>query len=604
MKVDKGRKFKKFVPLMAVLFFSMNAWGCADVEEEPGEAEIVISEADLVSGNAVVATADRHGTEIGLEVLKNGGNAFDAAVAVGLAMGVVEPHASGIGGGGTAVYYDASEDKYGYLLFRGPSPMGVKLETYQENPDLARRGMTAAVVPGSVKAYQAILEKLGSMDFEELVQPSIKLAREGVPVSRTVAEQLVGNMAYILQDPETASILMPDGFPLAEGDIYINEPYADILETLAEEGPDSFYTGSVAEKIVAGMQSGGSYMTLDDFAQYDVTWGDTIKSSYRGYDIYSTDLPASGMTMIQILKVLENFDIPFMDPGGADRYHILAETVKQATADRLTHMADPRFFDSTSSYGVISDSYTRSIAEGIDMHQASTAQSPATVEELLDHLKQDSGSGQAHIDGQANTACTTPACFLTGDSGSTTNFIIVDEDGNAIVFTTSIGFFLGGKQMIPGTGILLNNQFTNYVLEPGHFTSLEPGKYVHIMHGQALIAEDGRLIAGVGTPGGHRIPSSISQVVANIIDYDMNLKEAIDFPLMMAMEADRLDLEGRVAENVVEELRGRGHNVNVRGERDLHFGGLSAFMINHQEGTVEAFADLRRDGASGVLVRE
>lgn len=604
------------VLLAAVLIFGIIYLLDTDTVE-PGEeadgdtkpADYIISETDEVEGKAVVATTNVEATRAALDVLDDGGNAFDAIVTAALVLGVVEPFTSGIGGDGVAVYYNAQKDEFGHISFRGICPREPNVEMYRENPELLRSGMTSGYVPRAIEGYAAILDELGTKDFSELVQPAIHFAREGYPVCEFLATRLFDLLPAYTWDPETSDIYTDEGFPLLEGDILTNEDLATTLETLAEEGPESFYTGSLAEKIVAGMQAGGSPITLEDFADKAVFWSEPLRIPYRDYEIYSADFPSGSIGTLHILNTLENFDFSRMDHMSPDRYHILAEANKQAQRDRYEYNGDPDFLPDGRDLvqALLSKNYAEAFFGSINMEQASDNQTFVERDELEqyigDYEAQLSAAYAAELyagdPGNHNTIYS--GAFFEGDGDATANLVAADAEGNLIVITQSIGPFWGSGQVVPGTGILLNRSFTDFSTNPEHPNYMEPGKVCRHSRTPTIVAKDGMPVIGVGTPGAARIPSSVAQAIHNFIDYGMSCKEAIDSPKMFANRGYDFEVEGRICPDVAEELRNRGHEVKLYTDRDVYFGGITAVKFDYDRGAISGFADLRRGGAAGAL---
>lgn len=564
----------------------------------------VLSEAEVVEGKAVVASTSIHATRIGLDILDRGGNAFDAAVAVSIALSVAEPHGSGLGGDGLSVYYDAGKGEYGALNWRSTTPLDFDISIYQDDPSLREYGMTAGVTPRAVQGQMALLERFGTMTWGELAEPSVDLARYGVEVCEFLANGILDNWGYISRDPETAAIFGKNGFPLGIGDIMINEDKAKILEQLIEKGPEDFYTGNLAEKIVAAMQAEGSPVSLADFEYSAVRHVEPVKSTYRGYELYSGAFPSSGICALQILNILEQIDMSAVSHESADRLHIIAEAARQSAVDWRTYVSDPDYIDADRVKGILAKSYAQNIAEGIDMTEANgnrTAVSSGLIDSYAEEYHQQWNTAMKNGSITAVSRDLSNDDFFAG-SDSTTNFTIVDREGNAIVVTQSLGAHFGANKVIPGTGILLNEIMNSGSLDPSHTRFKEPGKVMNVGRAPTIAAKDGLPILAVGTAGGGRQPQAIAQVISNYFDYNLDLKEAVDSPLLYGGRHLSLQIEDRFEESIIEELRRRGHQVQVRGEREYFFSGLAAVSIDQSTGIKGGFGDLRRGGAAGALI--
>lgn len=548
--------------------------------EEPDEPTYTsyLEYYDEVYGYAAVASAHPDSTQAGIDVLLRGGNAFDAAVAVGLALTVVEPNMSGLGGSGVGVYHMGDGSEAGSIGFYTRAPMNV--QPYFDGTADRRVGMTSAGVPGVLKGLQSLQERFGNLTFAE------------------------------------AAADLPE---LAWG--WFNLELEETFQTLVDEGPDSFYKGSFAEKFAEELQARGSLITLEDLARYDVYWTDAIRTTYRGYDVYAGGFPSAGISVVQMLNTLENFDVSSMELGGAERYHLMAEVIKQATVDRGAHYADPTQFDYNHSLGLATKSYGKLVADNIDMEKSSTRQtrvspqivslysgnypyahSVTTGTELRETLGLSSRNSSFSNKSSILLASHSSDVYCEEDSIDTTAYSIVDLEGNMVMIQQTLGVSRGsGEKMF---GFYLNNNIRNLFTSPGSVNLLEPGVMSRSTIAPTIVARDGRPVASTGTPGGGYIPGGVTQVISNLIDYGLSPKEAADFPQMNATDlGTHIHIENRACPDALDKLRDMGHTLRITTEpRIRSFGGFATTRIDWEKGFVEAYGDFRRDGFCAAAV--
>ncbi|MBP3729302.1 MAG: gamma-glutamyltransferase family protein, partial [Lachnospiraceae bacterium] len=382
---------------------------------------------DAIGENGVVSTGRADATQIGIDILKAGGNAIDAAVAIGFALGVSEQRSSGIGGGGFMTVRFGSTGEVVFIDFRDKSGAGATPDKWKILPDgrvedeANRIGPLSVAVPGEVKGLLYALDTYGSMDRKTVMAPAIRLAKEGFTVSHITSRDIKDAYRYLLRYPATAAIYLDeDELSWEAGDVLKNPDLARTLELIAQEGESVFYRGEIAEKIVAALQAAGGYLTLEDFASYEIQVSKPVHGTYRGYDIYSSNLPSSGGTIIiEMLNILENFDVGAMDPESADYFHLLSEVFKLGFADRKAYMGDPAFIE-VPVEGLISKEYAARQASRIDMR---SAKSPGPGQP--DFPEQETREEESGPEQEEETALQE-----TGESVSTTSFSIMDKAGN------------------------------------------------------------------------------------------------------------------------------------------------------------------------------
>jgi len=549
---------------VTVLFFT----ACAPivmVEETP----------DTLGARGMVASAHPLASEVGVDILKAGGTAVDAAVAVGFALGVVEPNASGIGGGGLMLIRFADSGEVVFIDSREKAPAAATPDMFEldENgrviPD-ARGFSPVAVggksiaVPGEVAGLLTALDNYGTMSREQVIQPAIDRATKGLPVSDVLAAMIVDHYDVISAFPASDAIYLNDGFPKEAGDTVANTDLANTLGMIAQQGRDAFYLGPVAESIVAAVQADGGLITLEDLASYDVSFRQPVTGSYRGYQIISASPPSSGGThVIELLNIMENFNLRKMGFNTPESIHAWTEAMKLVYADRAKYMGDTDFTEVPLA-GLTSKQYARRQFERIDMDKV---------------MK------------QADAGDPWPS-----ESGSTTHFSVVDDKGNLVAYTKTINHFFASGVTAPGTGVLLNDQMDDFDKRPGQANSITGGKKPLSSMSPTLILKDGKPFATIGTPGGKRIITTMALLISNLVDFDMGIQTAINAPRFNNYENGPLKIEARIPQDVREALVEKGHKLQLKKDFDLYFGGAQGILIDQENGALRGGADPRRDG--------
>ena len=554
-------------------FFSVIAFffiGCASVD-----VGVVDPSREARGLNGMVASAHPLASQVGVDILKAGGNAIDAAVAVGFALGVVEPNASGIGGGGFMLIWFADTGTVVFIDSRETAPAAATADMFELDekgkviPDA--RGFNPVVhggrsiaVPGEVAGLLSALDKFGTMSRQQVMQPAIDHADNGITVSPVLAGIIAENYEALAAFPASDKIYLNDGFPREAGEILRNPDLANTLRLIADEGRDAFYHGPVAESIVDAVQSDGGLMTMEDLAGFEPSFRTPVSSTYRDYEIISAPPPSSGGThVIELLNIMENFDVKSMGVNSAQSIHAWAEAQKLMYSDRNEFMGDSDFVD-VPIKGLTSKQYAREQFERIDMN---------TV-----------------MDGPAN------GDPWTLDSGSTTHFSVVDRHGNMVAYTKTINHFFASGITTDGTGIILNDQMDDFDKRPGNANSIAGGKRPLSSMSPTLLLKDGKPFATIGSPGGKRILSTVAMLISDLVDFDMDIQTAINTPRINNYESGALKIEGRIPADVQETLSQMGHKLSVRKDFDLYFGGAQGVVIDQESGMMHGGADPRRDG--------
>ena len=525
--------------------------------------------------NGMVAALRYEPAQIGSDIMEAGGNAIDAAVATALALTVTMPEMCGLAGGGVMTYYNAETQETVFLSFRETAPMFQTAELWVEDADgnvIGNHNMFGGLsvgVPGEVAGLYYALEEYGTMEWADVIQPSIDLAREGYIVTPELKEYITAAYEVMDANKELSEIYLDENGMVPEvNDVIVNEPMARALEIVRDQGPDGFYTGQIAEAMVQAVQDAGGVLTLEDLANYE-PWEDTPSSStYRGYQIYSAASPSSGGTfIIETLNILEN--LPVYDFDSVEHWHQLAEVQKMVWADRGEYMGDTRFVDVPIS-GIINKDYAKTLAEKVDMTQA-----------------QDFSYGN-------------PWEYET-ESQNTTSFSVADKAGNMVTITHTINYIWGSRVYVDGYGFFMNDQLGDFVVGSGYSNSLEPDKApLSSMSPTVVLDPEGKPFMTLGAPGGVQIYPCIAQCIVNVIDYGMNVDEALN-TARIAATTTGVSYSKELPEETVAALEALGHeNMSVSNAIALP----SAIMYMEDgtmQGSVEIHAGMGEYG-DGVAV--
>jgi len=542
------------------------AAGAAPEWELAGRARITEgARAMVVSGSGI-------SSDVGREILRQGGNAVDAAVAVGFALAVVHPEAGNIGGGGFMVIRLA-DGTVQTLDYRETAPAratpDMYLDQHGEPTERSVTGHLAAGVPGAVAGLTAAHRRYGRLPFTTVIEPAIRLAHDGFLVDEYRSRSIAGDSVRLVGFPASRASFLPDGTPPVAGTVLRQPDLAATLSAIRDAGADGFYRGRVADLIVAEMERGGGLISREDLAGYRAIWRDPITISYRDYTIYSMP-PASsgGVTMGEILNILEGYD-PLPPFGSPALVHLEAEAMRRAFTDRNTYLGDPAFVDNPTGR-LLSKSYAAALRQGI-----------------------------------GRRATPTPA-FVPGPhtGSSTTHYSVVDQEGNAVSCTTTLNDLYGSAVTVAGAGFLLNDEMDDFATAPGRpniyglvqgeANAIAPGKrMLSSMTPSIVLDPEGRLLLLVGTRGGPRIITMVYHVISNVIDHHMPLPEAVVAPRMHHQGLpDTLQVErGGFPPATLDSLHARGHAIGIGG----YWGDVEA-IIRTPAGW-QGVSDPRRGGA-------
>ena len=533
----------KILPLL-LLFFTLPVLAQVDPRYEP-KARFH----PALGKQGMVSSQESYATRAGLEVLREGGNAVDAAVTVGFTLAVTLPRAGNLGGGGFMLVYLAEKDEVVAIDYREKAPLAATRDMYlQKNGGVdrekSRNSVLSAGVPGTVAGLTLALEKYGTIPLKRAIRPALELASQGFPVNQELRSSLI-QVKERMEGSSGAAMSVyfkEGGEPYSEGEMLIQKELAWSLNEISENGAHAFYSGAIAEKIEKFMKSKGGLITKDDLASYKPVIRKSVKGTYRGYEIYSMPPPSSGgVHLIQILNMLELFPISMMGHNTAAAIHTMAEAEKLAYADRSKHMGDPDLAPVKTSE-LISKDYAKELRLKINSEGATPSS------EIL------------------------PGVLTPVEGNNTTHFSVIDKYGNAVSNTYTLNFGYGSKIMVPGTGILLNNEMDDFSSKPGvpnaygltggKLNSIEPGKRMLSSMTPTIVMKEGKPFLITGSPGGSTIITTVLQIILNVVDFNMNIAEATNaLRVHHQWLPDILRVEEGLNGDTLELLRNMGHNV-------------------------------------------
>ena len=525
-----------------------------------------------ISSEFMVVTQNEHATEAGYSILKKGGNAVDAAVAVGFALAVTLPRAGNIGGGGFILIYNEKKDKVFSIDYRSAAPKSSTSDLFLNGDKVVRFGHLVNAVPGSVAGLLKAHDDHGTLPISELLQPAIRLAREGFEVSYDLNFVLDwGRESMVVNEASKRKFYESDEEPIKVKSNFKQPNLAKTLQKISEQGKDVFYQGEIAKWISDESLSNGGLITLEDMASYRAKDRDVIETFYRGYRIVSMPPSASGgLVLLQTLNILENFNLKSFGHNSAKTIHLLSEAMQRAYADRAEYHGDPDFYE-VPVKALLSKKYSLKLSKEISENRTP--------------------------DGQ----------IFEGDlkkydeSPDTTHFSIIDAEGNAVSNTYTLGSSFGSGVTIKKGGFLMNNQMRNfshfYGQEDAEYgdseaNRLQPGKRMISTQTPTLVFKpNGELMMILGSPGGGRIPNIITQVISNVIDHEMSFTEAVIAPRINQRLEGKLQLETGFSPDTIELLKQRGHEP----EASTTMGSVQAIFLDNEN--IFGVADTRRPGA-------
>ena len=543
---------------------------------EPGYDRVAgrahASRSEVIAPHGMAATSQPLATQVALDILKAGGSAVDAAIAANAALGLMEPTGCGIGGDLFAIVWDAEAKELTGLNASGRAPMAMTLEYFRERgiDTIPKFGPMPVSVPGTVDGWFELHDRYGRLSMEDVLAPAIRYAREGFPVSEVIAAYLESNKKRIGHYPGFAETFMPGGDVPAKGEMFRNPRLAATYETIAEKGRDEFYKGGIAKAIDAYMTEQGGLLRYEDLAAHKSEWVTPVSTSYRGWDVYELPPNGQGIAALQILNILEGFDIASMGFNSADYIHTLVEAKKLAFEDRARFYTDMEFVD-VPVEGLVSKDYADERRQLISPDRAARVVPP----------------GERKL-----------------EEGDTIYLTVADADGNMVSLIQS-NYRGMGSGMTPGElGFVLQNRAELFALDADHANVVEGGKRPFHTIIPAFVMRDGEPLISFGVMGGSMQPQGHAQIIVNMIDFGMNLQEAGDAarinhtgssqPTGTTMQdGGVVNLESGFSEEVRAELERRGHRL---GPSNGSFGGYQAIMFDKEQGVYYGASEVRKDG--------
>lgn len=559
--------------------------GTTDSKQEETQFLIEKMEGDefgnaAIGMNGGVSSSHPLASQIGIEILKNGGNSVDAAVAMSFAVGLLEPQFSGMGGAGLMTVYLKEQDKYLVLEYLETVPSAIEPGWY--NSDTDKYTAKNAAIPSAVHGWLTALQKYGTMSRQDVLEPVIKLARDGYVVSETLGLALLDTYDRIVENESAAKVYTKDQFPYTVGETIVNDQMADTLQKISDGGIEEFYKGELAQAIVDDLQANGSLITMEDMANYTTMEREPISTTYHGYKVVTTPPPSNGGNMLlETLNILENYDLKAMGHNSYDYLLTMNEAMRLAWKDAYVCLGDPAFFNLP-------------VEEMISKEFAKTR---------LEHMPLDGKSQYIDVAPPAGDLEVSRVGEAADDSKHTTHISVMDQYGNIVSATNTLGISFGCGFMPEGTGFFLNSHIGNMTHDPEKSDSADfvvPGKRVRSTMSPTIVLKDGEPIMAIGSPGSLAIPTAITTVLNNILLFDMNVQEAINAPRgiittrskpysKMTVEADRL------GEEIVQKFIDNGYTMDNKGEYNLSLGGIAAIYRNPETGKIYAGADPRRN---------
>jgi gamma-glutamyltranspeptidase/glutathione hydrolase len=529
----------------------------------------------VLARNGVIATSQPLASAAGLQVMQEGGNAIDAAVTAAAVLAVVEPTMTGIGGDVFALVYDAKTKQLRGLNSSGRA--GAKADAdmllAKGETNMPGAGVYTVTVPGALAGWAELLEKHGTISLARALQPAIRYARDGYPVAEMVADEWEGGARKMAQDPASAAVFLPDGRPPKTGEVFRNPDLANTLEQVAKGGRDVFYTGAIAKAIARDIERRGGFITAADLAAHKADWVEPIGTSYRGYDLYEMPPNTQGFVALQMLNILEGFDIKSLGHNSAEYLHLLVEAKRIGFADRSAYLADPDHVPPHVLKAIISKEYAAARRKEINPTRAAAEYKPGRF--------------------PGGTASPDPNAFFDGrDRGDTVYLAAADGQGNAISFINSLFGTFGSGVVVPGTGVVLHNRGSGFTLQKGHPNRLAPGKRPFHTLVPAFVMKDGKPLMPFGVMGGDNQAQAHVQIVVNLVDFGMNVQDAGD-AARVRHGGEGLAAESGIGETIRAALTKRGHE--LRDGRGA-MGGYQAVFIDPKTGVLMGGSDPRKDG--------
>jgi gamma-glutamyltranspeptidase/glutathione hydrolase len=559
---------KKFSTIFVITFTALLASA-----QDRLTGETFATRSEVIAQNGMAATSQPLATQVALDILKRGGSAMDAAIAANAMLGLVEPASCGIGGDIFAIVWNATEQKLYGFNGSGRSPKSLTIDHFIDNnmKYVPFYGPLPVSVPGCVDGWFTLHEKFGKIPMAQLLQPAIDYGRNGFPVSEVIAYEMESNYKSLQDQPGFANTYLRNGRTPKKGEVFKNPDLANTYEQISKKGRDAFYKGSIARTIADFMKKHGGFLSYDDLASHTSNWIEPVSTNYRGYEVWELPPNGQGTAALQMLNILEGYDIAKMGFGSTDYLHVLTEAKKLAYEDRAKFYADPDFND-------------------IPLKELLSKEYAAQRRDLI-------AMGEA--------ADTYPAGDLEIETGNTTYLTVADKDGNMVSLIQSIYSEFASGMVPDGLGFVLQNRGQMFnVQDKNHANALEPGKRPFHTIIPAFITKDGKPHVSFGLMGGAVQPQGHAQIVVNLVDFGMNLQEAGDAPRMRHSGSSQptgskmtnggtLNLESGFDYGTIRELRKRGHRISFAVGI---YGGYQAIGVDLDQKVYSGASESRKDG--------
>jgi len=542
-------------------------------------ANLQTTEAIASGYNGAVVSTQKEASEIGLQILTDGGNAIDAAVAIGYGLAVSDPCCGNLGGGGFMLIHLANGEET-FINFRETAPLAATTEMYLDEQGeiiegLSLKGYLAVGIPGTVKGLNYALDQYGTWDLEKVITPAIALAEKGFVLQEGDIKIYQADKQKLLE-PNVAAIFLDTGNQVYQaGDTLIQSDLANSLKLIAQGGSDAFYQGAIAQQIVNASNDNQGILSLKDFANYQISEYEPVSCDYRGYQVTSSPPPGGGTTLCQMLNILSGYDLQANGWKTSDSLHPILSAMLLAFSDRNQFLGDPDFVDNPLER-LLSTDYATSLRAQIPEYNAIAPESVY------------------------------PA--LEPEGTNTTHYSVIDKQGNAVAVTYTINSSFGAGVIAPGTGFLLNNEMDDFTSKPGDpnqfglrqgaINKIEPGKRPLSSMSPTIVSKDNQVVLITGSPGGSTIPTTVLQVIINAIDYGLDINEAVNsprfhyqgFPEIILAEPDAISAD------VIEDLQSRGYRTTTF----TTYGAAESIAINPETGLIEAANDIRKSAGKAL----
>ena len=539
----------------------------------------------VLARNGVIATSQPLASAAGLKVLQDGGNAIDAAVTAAAVLAVVEPTMTGVGGDLFALVFDGRTRTLKGLNSSGRAGSAADPDALLADgcSEMPTHGVRSVSVPGSVAGWLELLNSYGTIPAARALGPAIRYARDGFPVSEIVAAQWSAVASRLASDPDAARVLLPEGRAPAAGELFRNAELAATLEQIAADGASVIYDGPVGNAIADYLTARGGYLTKADFAAHRADWVEPLSTTYRGYTVCEVPPNTQGFVALEMLNILEGYDVRAMGHNTAEYLHVYSEAKRIAFADRAAHLADPDYVPSELLALLISKSYADERRAEIGLRRSAERYEAAALAGL---------SYVGRVPPSKVAARGGPVKAGADHRGDTVYLAAADRSGNVISLINSLFDSFGSGVVVPGTGIALHSRGSAFTLQAGHPNRLGPGKRPSHTLVPAFLMREGQPLMAFGVMGADNQAQAHAQVVANVVDFDMNVQEAGEVPRVRHFD-DGLAVESGIPESVCAALRERGHVLHDG--RGL-MGGYQAVRIDPDTGVLQGGSDPRKDG--------